>query len=119
MLWRMSADFRRERIGMMYIAVSAARVAACSLPAATRLTAARLNSAVTVNSRFISSSPEKLSGFYLSHFGGALHTPMPNDGRKGRKGRKPPSAGPARSALYAVCGPLTRTKEFPVAADLP
>jgi hypothetical protein len=34
-----------------------------------------LNLAVTFNSRFISSSPEKLSGFYLSHFWGALHTP--------------------------------------------
>jgi hypothetical protein len=55
--------------------------------AATRFTAARLNLAVTFNSRFISSSPEKLSGVLLSHFWGALHAlHSKTSGGKGGKG---------------------------------
>src|SRR5882672_8947838 len=59
MLWRMSADLRRERIGMMFINIDASKRAA----------------AIIVGCLHDARSPQSAR-------------PWPNDRRKGRKGRK-------------------------------
>jgi hypothetical protein len=66
MLWRIPTDLRRERIGMMFINIDASRVAAA-------IVVGRLHDAL----RLQSARPW-----------------LPNDRRKGRKGRKPLSRAP-------------------------